>query len=707
MLSMPLRRGCRAASPLPHLDARSILGRFLSFFAVFLAGTPIPGTAQQAGWNDVRALELVERARQLRQRSRGDSTFQSYQADARGYVYFFLDREDDDEKVLVKTDQVALQVYWKAPDSTRQRIVGLRDQKQLPTTINYHLDHLTVVQDEFSDRIRLGDGDEVSAVPHPAAPGSGDVYDFRLADSITIRFAGPGGEIRVHEVEVRPKDFDAPGVIGRMFLSREDGAIVRMSFTFTPTSYVDDYLDYIRISLDNSLWEGEHWLPYEQSVELRRELPYLDFPAGTVIRGRYEIRNYLFNPDLPGWLFRGPRVTALPEDERRAFPFEASLHAQLDAEGLGNLAELDDIRAEATRIARRQALSGLESFRLWVPSASSALRYNRAEGLAVGAGWSFAPSEPVQLKIAAGYQVGRQRPTARADATVRFRSGSIDGRAYVNEVRDIGPIPASSGVLNTLAAVGFDTDYQDPYFATGARVGIRTPIGRPWTVDLGVIIERHRSAVNVVDDSVEPTTEAYATGSALARGVRSIVEGTLYSVDLDVGRSLGGGVDAMLTGRAGRIAASNFLSTTGTIRFSREWLTRGVQAEAELTGGIVSRDAPLQSLALVGGRGTLPGHGYRRWAGDRYAVVRTHLSRSVWSPWIRVGAFATLASTTLGADRQVPTAWDVAATPGSRSSVGITLELMFDLIRVDAGRGLDGGHWDVFFDVRRSFRRWL
>ena len=82
-----------------------------------------------------------------------------------------------------------------------------------------------------------------------------------------------------------------------MYLDRATAAIVRMSFTFTPASYVDSYLDYIRISLDNSLWMGRYWLPYRQEVELRREMPILDFMAGSIIRGRFEIGDYEFNPD--------------------------------------------------------------------------------------------------------------------------------------------------------------------------------------------------------------------------------------------------------------------------------------------------------------------------------------------------------------------------------------------------------------------------
>ena len=148
--------------------------------------------AQEPDWNSSRVLVLIEAARELRQGVTGDPTLRSYSSQARGYVYFYLDREDTGERILVKTDQIALEVFWEAPRNFKQRIVGLRDEKSLPTNINYHLDHLVVVQDEFGERIRIGDGDEVEAVVHPVALGSESVYDFLLSDSITIR-VGPAG----------------------------------------------------------------------------------------------------------------------------------------------------------------------------------------------------------------------------------------------------------------------------------------------------------------------------------------------------------------------------------------------------------------------------------------------------------------------------------------------------------------------------------
>ena len=337
-------------------------------------------------WNDARALALVERAREVRESVVIDSAFHSYRGEARGYVYFFIDRPDSDDRTLVKADQIALDVFWQAPNDIRQQIVGLRDAKVLPTNIRYHLDHLTVVQDDFGDFIRLGDGDEVEQVLHPVGPASEDKYDFLLADSLTISYGGGAKEVRVYELRIRPRDYDAPGFVGSIFLDRASAAIVRMNFTFTPAAYVDPYLDYIRISLDNALWEGKYWLPYRQEVELRRELPVLDFLAGSIIRGRFEIGGYEFNADMPPAVRLGRRVTSVSAAERAAFPFERGLFDDLQEDGLASSPSMAEIRERASQILRQRFSSGLSPIRLYFGSASDLSRHNRAEGQFLGRG---------------------------------------------------------------------------------------------------------------------------------------------------------------------------------------------------------------------------------------------------------------------------------------------------------------------------------
>ncbi len=661
-----------------------------------LAVSAAPGAAQE--WNSPRALALVEQARALRQTVERDRTFDAYKADARGYVYFFLDHEETDERVLVKTDQVALEVFWQAPNRTRQRIVGLRDRTELPTNIRYHLDHLTVVQDEFADVIRLGDGDEVSAVVHPVATGAEVVYDYALADSVTLSY-GAGQEIRVYELEVRPRDLDAPGFLGSVFVSRETAAIVRMNFTFTPASYVDDYLDYIRISLDNSVWDGEYWLPYEQRVELRREVPYLDFPAGSVIRGRYEIRNYEFDPDLGPLVFVGPRVTALPEAQREAFAFEEPLHAQVDEEGLGTLPDLAEVHSTAVRLMGKEALSGLSRSRLWLPSASSALRYNRAEGIALGAGYSFRIRDDLALRLGGGWAFGRERPSARVQ--LGERSSGLSVEAFWNRLNDVGPLPGAAGATNTLAGLLLDHDYTDPFFTSGTLLRYAGQSqGRlsPW---LEVGWERHRSARNVVQGA-----EAVVSDVSTARLVRPAEEGDAFTAALGANVEIASTLSLVPSLKIGRLDDRTFTRIEAEALSRREWIERGLRLDGRGWAGWVSSDAPAQHLFLLGGRGTLPGYRFRNFVGHRFWLARMEASSALRVPWIRLGGMFALGRTHLG-DRTPPPGWEGTHNSVTLGSAGVFTELLWDVVRLDLSRGLNGGFWEFQLAITRRFHPWL
>jgi hypothetical protein len=205
---------------------------------------------------------------------------------------------------LVTADQLELEVYWKAPRLSKQRIAGWRDRAYLPSDNAYHRDHLGIIQNNFGPLIRLGDGDEVRDVPHPVSPAGLGLYDFRLGDTVTITL--PSGPVRVAALHVRPKAFDRPRIVGILHVDVAGADLVRMSFNFTPVSYLDARLEDVSVVLDNALMEGRFWLPYRQEIEIRRRFTWLDLPARGIIRGRWEIDGYVFNLGLvPSW-FAGP-----------------------------------------------------------------------------------------------------------------------------------------------------------------------------------------------------------------------------------------------------------------------------------------------------------------------------------------------------------------------------------------------------------------
>src|SRR5213593_5265435 len=169
---------------------------------------PAPAAAQ--AWNSDAALALARRAVLRRGGAVADSSLHDYKAQAHGFLFFLgaFGQGLADPPRLVKADQLELEVYWKAPASSKQRVVGWRDRAELPTDVYYHRDHLGIVQNNFGPAIRLGEGDEVRDVPHPLSAAGPDLYDYALADSTTITF--PAREVRVVALRVRPKDFAAP-----------------------------------------------------------------------------------------------------------------------------------------------------------------------------------------------------------------------------------------------------------------------------------------------------------------------------------------------------------------------------------------------------------------------------------------------------------------------------------------------------------------
>jgi len=672
---------------------------------VTLVALTLPAAAPAQHWNTPDALGLADRAVARRAGAAADTALHDFRARAHGFLFFlgaFGDGLNEPPR-LIKADQLELEVYWKSPGASKQRIIGWRDRAELPTDIVYHQDHLGIVQNGFGRTIRLGDGDEVRDVPHPLAPGGPVLYDYAVDDTITV--ALPDRAIRVVELLFRPRDFQAARIVGTAYLDADNADLVRLAFNFTPVAYLDPSLEDVSVVLDNALYEGRWWLPRHQEIEIRRHATLLDLPARGIIRGRWDVDRYEFNTGLAAVWFTGPEITALPKVARDSFPWPTSL-----ADAVQRVAEpvrrndLAAVRAAVAGIAGRHALSGWRRGGLAVRGMSDLLRANRVQGVVPGMGVVWRTGV-VEARARGSYGFADRRVDGVLAGRVALGTAALSAGAY-REVRDVSDVPVVAPVINSLAAQEFGDDYGDYVRVTGGRLGIEGAAGGRVRWRLAVA----REAVTSLPVRAAPASGAYRANPPLGGpaldvvtlGVTRAGEGfavrrdRAYDLALEVGRVDGGASYLRMAGTA------HLLLSLGDTRV----LVR-------VHGGIASADLPAHRAFVLGGRATLLGDDFRAWGGRAVALLHVEWRVPAPFPSVSLGPAARTPTTmTLApyvaagwADRPVATTpW--RATPGARVTAGLGLEWL-GVFRLEAGYGVQSRRTHLAFDVTRDFWRIL
>ncbi len=665
---------------------------------MLLTGAAVPAAGQ--AWNSDSALALAGRAALRRSLAQRDSGLRDYTARAQGFVFFLGQFGDGlhEPPRLVKADQLALEVYWKAPRLSKQRIVGWRDRTELPTDIHYHTDHLGIVQNNFGSVIRLGDGDEVRDVVHPLVPGGSRLYDYALGDTLVI--ALPQREVRVVAVAVRPRDFRRASLVGTLYLDAETADLVRMTFNFTPAAYVDPQLEDVSIVLDNAVWDGRFWLPYRQEIEIRRRATWLDIPVRGIIRGRWEIGDYAFNVGLDDALFAsGPEIEAAPPARRDAFPWAAPLETAIRgvAEPLRQ-DEIERVRDEVRAIAGRQALSGLQPLRLGARGVSDLVHSNRVEGVTPGAGIVWRPGGTgLALRVHASYGFADERVKGRLEAT--HRSGveaSVSRR-----VRDVLDEPIIAPLVNSFTSQELGDDYGDYYLVDAARLGVRRGLGARGEWSIAAMRERVRS----LDVQASPATGTFRTNPALGDVDASVLQIGLRRKRAGVAQRRD--LALALAAEAGWVdEGSSYLRVVAVGDLVQP--AGGTTVRLQVRAGVAGDGLPRHRAFVLGGRGTLLGDDFRGWGGRRALLVHAEWRLPLRLP-IEVGPYEPVAAPFTIApylaagrsDRPIGgTPW--VATPEWRTTLGAAVELL-GVFRFEAGLGLQSRRVRFALDVVRDF----
>ena len=687
--------------------------------------------ANAQAWNDPRTLALVEQATQRRARQIADTALASYRASAHGYLTFLaqLGEGFTEPPKIVKADELALEVYWQAPNLSKQWIVGRRDTLLLPTDISYHRDHLGIVQNNFPSIIRLGDGDEVRDVPHPLSAAGLTEYDFAVRDSLRIQL-GPRA-LDVYEVRVRPKNERAPRAIGAVYIDRESGEVVRMALSFTRSALIDKDLEDVSVVLENGLIDG-FWLPRRQEIEIRRTGTWLDYPARGIIRGRWEICCYQVNVPLPQGLFAGPEIQLAPRERAQQTPFIGQILDSLppDVRAVTD-ADVAKVHEEARALVRAQALARSRTLSLSARNASDFLRVNRVEGLAIGTGLTQRLGSGISVTGRARYGLDDRVLKGLGEVGFRLASGAGASVSAYRDYRDASDQMETSLVKNSIAAQEFGSDYTDPFGVRGFALQAQTGALNGWTMTLRAAAERTAP----LSIHAKPASGRYEP-TIVAWGLRE------RRLDLSVQRPTWltfGGIEANVALKAGAIRynAADSADSRSMIRLSaRGTFERPVGgnrfvAQSLIAAAFGDDELPPQHLVFLGGPTTGPGYDFHQFAGRRGASQRVEIRFPAPFPSFKLGRYGrTPASITLApfvstiwidgrasVREELPLAIPEPNPPnppnppdvvqslrnGWFASIGIGALTVFDVLRFDVARGLRDGRWTFSVDAGREF----
>ena len=679
-----------------------------------LASPVAPAEAQAQQWNDSTSIALAERATALRAAQFADTALRDFTARARGYLTFLgqVGEGFTEPPRVISADELAVEVYWLAPDRSKQIVVGRRDTTLLPNDNRYYNDRFGIVQNNFPERIRMGDGQDVRDVPHPLSLTGIGQYDFSIRDSLKIRL--PDRTIDVIELRVRPKDDTQPRIVGSVFVDRGTSQVVRMAFNFTAAAYIDKRNEDVFVVLENGLVEGRFWLPRRQEIEVRRTGTWLDIPARGMIRGRWEVCCYELNVGLDRAFFSGREIVHRTPDEQRRYPFEGRILDSLPSDvRVVTDADVARVQAEAERLVRSQALSKATGTRLSARRISDFVRSNRVEGLALGAGATLRLGGGRSLAVRGRWGFDDKEAKGRLGIGVRRSSGAGVELFALRDYRDAGDVSESSLLLNSIAAQEFGTDRTQPFDVRAA--GIAADLGEAGGVRWRLEAAYETHAPLAVNDepalgSFEPTIPAWrlragrgslrmerpTTGGPLGTEVRWSAElrGLLFDR-----RGVATGADPAYSGR---------LFTA--VDIERPFAGGVHRLVMRTTAGVVGAvpDVPPQEMLYLGGPVSGPGYQYHTFAGQVAASQRVEWRSPVPFFSIPLGRYgrapgsATLAPYVHGVYVRHPaTFW--TTREGLYPSVGLGFQFLFDLLRVDVARGLRDGRWTFSIDVSRDF----
>jgi|SRR5690554_1343483 len=320
----------------------------------------------------------------------------------------------------------------------------------------------------------------------------------------------------------------------------------------------------------------------------------------------------------------------------------------------------------------------------WGLGAPGLVRYNRVEGLSVGAR-SDLDLGRLRLDATARLALAKPRPDLELGITRPTLARDYRLTLY-NGVRAVDPDTRPFGIGNSLNALVLGREDGEYYEALGASLEITPAATRAQWYGLRLFAERHDAIETETDFSLPHVFDDGRTFRPNIVADEVDLFGGELALHAGIGRDPAGwqgSASLVLDGAGGDVSFGRSALTvrTGFPLFAK------LRASLEGGAGTSTGDVPVQRMFYLGGPATLRGYDGSSAVGTAFWRARAEIARG-W-PLARVAVFGDVA---WAGDRESFT------SDGALRSLGIGATFLDGLVRADLARGLDGPE-DWRFDL--------
>jgi len=656
----------------------------------------------------------------------------------------------------------ASRVFWSRDGEVLVQALGARSQT--PDDDDDEDFRSTTIFDPSSDRLSFGImGNQRGEVwfHHPLGADWAEHYTFRTGETITLTLPDGRG-LRAVELQVVPTSPDFRRISGSLWIEPETGGLVRAVYRlssqldveediedaegmrFVPGLFRPFTFDLQMVAVEYTLWDFRVWLPRSMRMEglfaagivkvpaavevsygMESVVTEADVAAGTVVgpdvveerhfRTRSEALAYLAElAAASGVAYQSDETTRSRSNGRTVrylLPQDLSVLGQSrdlpppiwdDAPGFVGRDQLSELMDRLAALPRPSS----EGFRWtwnWGPQRADLMRYNRVEGLALGARLQLlmgSPVGPVSLGLTPFLGTSDLKPKATLTATRE----TLRQRASLSAYHDIEAVSRQGrhlGPGNSAMALLFGRDDGEYFLTTGVDLRVSPPAARRAWWEARLWAERHSALATETSFAL---TRAFSdewrfrpnfTASPQREVGASLLLSPWWGTDPSAPQA---GVELFVQGAAGlRRAAGEGANSADygraslTLRGIVPLPVGGLRAGAELAAGEHLGALPLQRAWFLGGAQTLRGFQASTLVGASFLRSRVEVTRPLGA-----GALAVFSDAGWVGDGVSRFSQRDALV-----SAGLGLSLLDGVLRLDVARGLrrgQGFRWDFYLD---------